>query len=112
MLAAVAVGGNNMDLDALRTIFLFMGMAGGITCGIAMAKANSFTRWRSKLGVCAIVGIILLGAGLGGALITIKYQMPATVGRVHHGSVRMEYAYTWGIKPNGHVGYGMNWVLR
>jgi len=112
MLAAAAVGGNNMDLDMLRIIFLLMAMAGGITCGIVLAKSNSFTRWRSKLGVCAIIGVILLIAGLGGSLIIVKHRAPTAVSRIHYGPAGMVYAYTWGIKPNGHGGYGMNWVLR
>ncbi len=105
-----------MDLDTLKMIFALMAVAGGVACVVALSYTNSFTAWRSKLGVCAIVGLILLGAGLGGLIILTKHQLSNTpasyslyVGRPQ---ARLVYAYSWGIKPNGHVGYGFHLVLR
>ncbi len=41
-------------------------LAGGIICGLVLAKAESNTKWGSKLGRLGIVGLLLLVFGMFG----------------------------------------------
>ena len=63
-----AVGGNNMNLITTPSLWMLLltcaTIAGSIVCGLVLAQARSDTKWSSKLGKWAIVGLILLGGGL------------------------------------------------
>ena len=69
------VGGDNMDIEMLKLTFMLMGLAGGTICGIVWGKAIPSTSWLSKLGIWAMVGIILLFSGLGGTVIVVSHQL-------------------------------------
>jgi hypothetical protein len=58
-----------MTADLLRIVLLFSALAGGIVSGLVMAKAKPNTKWMSKLGIWAIVSLMLLLVGLGGTVI-------------------------------------------
>jgi len=39
------------------------GLTGSIITGLAYAKANKDTKWSSKLGLAAVIGVILMVLG-------------------------------------------------
>lgn len=97
-----------MDLDTLKMVFALMAVAGGVICAVALSYSNSVTAWRSKLGVCAIIGLILLGAGFGGAIIVVSQKPPSTTGyrsSSSYGVVAFNYGYC--LQPSGHYGWGL-----
>ncbi len=52
----------------MKTIFIIIAIIGSINCGLVMCKAEADTKWNSKIGRWAIIGLILLFAGLGGTI--------------------------------------------
>lgn len=49
-------------------------MSGAIISGIVLSKAKTNTKWRSKIGFWAIVGMILLIVGMFGWIHYIVYN--------------------------------------
>lgn len=43
-------------------------LTGSIITGLAYAKANENTRWSSKLGIAAVIGLILMVLGFLGII--------------------------------------------
>lgn len=102
-------------MEYLQPIFMIAAIVGGgIMAGVTLMQSKSSAKWNSPLGRKALIAVFLLVFGMFGWVACIIQKGPDEPKWGYHQQYQptMVYTYGWGIRANGHVGWGMQWTLR